>query len=542
MARFGRFESVRELHRTGLTVVYTGQQVGNPEEKYALKVLQPSSLFLAEDTVQAESHKFLDSARIQQKLRRAQHWAPVYDCGSTPDGTFYATDRYDRSLQQLMDGRIRLSGPVLHTIIESIAKGLMELKEKCRRPHGNLKATNVLITGTGDPSQMKIVLSDSSPEELIDSEADGNRDLRAIAEFIYELTTHRPTPTVEGWQVPDSKEWAKLGVHADGWRNLCNQLLSTSVKSETITIETVIEELEKLREVKSLLSIRRLVAVGAVLIACLTVFVVLIRRPPPPPEQAEWESLCNQYGAWVSDLYQSSTEQRIRDRWSQDPNLGGILEKVKIASYPDKVMRDEAKLYIREIIDHPEYAEQRKTQDALAVIEQISNFFDPNSPHAWLSLARAVYTANKFRDRGWQESATYLSNLVENAKPEPNKPIVEHIDTILEISRKGVLRNIELSLQNMTEYETTIRNTSDPILVKLDSAYVTSQVADANDVSELSDRLDRLVDLSRMIAELVERDWQTNIDRETFANDHRNDSADFYREARYNQKILLPAP
>jgi hypothetical protein len=237
----------------------------------------------------------------------------------------------------------------------------MELEEECGRPHGNLKATNVLIVGTGEISQTRIVLSDPSPEESIDSEAHWKQDLRSIGEFIYELTTHRSTPTVEGWQVPDSPEWAKLGRRAAGWRSLCNLLLSAPVKSASVTIETVVEEIEKLKEVKSLLSTRRLVVAGIALVACIAVLVALIWRPPPPPEKAEWENLCNTYEAWVNDLRQSSTEQGIRDRWSQDPNLGGLLEKVEIASYPDKVMRDEAKLYIREIIDHPEYAEQRKT-------------------------------------------------------------------------------------------------------------------------------------------------------------------------------------
>jgi len=537
MARFGRFESVRELHRTGLTIVYTGREVGHPEEKFALKVLQPSSLFLIEDVVQTESDRFIESARLQQKLGQSQYWARIYDCGSTPEETFYATDRYDRSLQQLIEGKIRLSGPILHTIVESITKGLLELKEKCGRPHGNLKATNVLIVGTEDTSRTKIVLTDPSPEESIDSEAEWNRDLRAIAQFIYELITHRPTPNVEGWQVPDSAEWTRLGRQAEGWRDLCNLLLSASIKSETITIETIGDELEKLREVKSLFSTRRLIAVGAALVVCLAILVILIRRPPPPPEQAEWENLCNQYEAWVNDLYQHSNEKGIRDRWSQDPNLGGILEKVKIASYPDRVMRDEAKLYIREILDHPEYAEQRKTQDALAAIEQMSSFFDPNSPHAWLSLARVAYIANKYKDRGWTEPATYLSHLVENVRPEPNKPIVEHVDTIFEISRKGVLRNIELSLQNMAQYETTIKSTDDPILARLDYAYVTNQVADANDISELSDRLDKFVDLSRMIAEFIERDWQTNVDRETFAKDHGNDSAETPTELTFRERL-----
>ena len=539
MARFGRFESGRELHRTGLTVVYGGQEVGGPAEKYALKVFQPFSFVLEEGKVETESRGFLDSARIQQRVGSAgaQHWAPVYDCGSTPEGTFYVTDRYDRSLRQLMDGRIRVSGPVLHTIVESIAKGLLELKQECRRPHGNLKATNVLIAGTGDISQTKIVLSDPSSEEHIDSEAYWNRDLRAIAEFIYELITHRPTPTVDGWQAPDSVEWNKLGRQADGWRNLCNRLLSASVKSGTVTIEMAVEEIEKLREVKSLLSTRRLIAAGVVLIVGITVLVVLIWRPPPPPEKAEWENLCNQYDAWVDDLRQRSSEQQTRERWSRDPKLGEVLQKIETASYPNKVMRDEAKLYIREIIDHPEYAEQRKTRDALAAIEQISRFFDPNSADAWPSLAEMTEAADKFRELGWQESSAYLSDLVERAKPEPNKPIVENVDRIFEISQKEILKNIDVSLQNLAQYEKTIRSSGDPILVKLDYAYVTNQVADAEDVNKLNERLGKSVDMSRMIAEFIERDWQTNIDRETFSNDHRNDSAETPTELTFTERL-----
>jgi formylglycine-generating enzyme required for sulfatase activity len=539
MARFGRFESVHELHRTGVAVVYSGQEAVGNEEKFALKVFQPSPLILGEDLLKSETDLFLNSACIQQKVAAsgAQHWAPIYECDSIPDGTFYVTDKYDRSLQQLMDGKLRISNPVLHAIVKSIGKGLIELKEECGRPHGNIKATNVLMTGTGEISQTRIVLSDPSSDEQYNSEGHWEDDLRAIARFIYELVTHRPTPAVDGWQVPDSPEWAKLGKKADGWRSLCNLLLSASVRSETITIEKVIEELEKLREVKKLLSPRRLIAAGIVLIALIAMLLVLILRPPPPPEKAEWESLCNQYQAWIDDLRQHSAEQVIQDRWSRDPRLGEILEKIETASYPDKIMRSEAKLYIREIIEHPEYAEQRKTQDALAAIEQISSFFDPNSSEAWPFLAKMADAANKFKSLDWQKSAAYLGELVEKAKPEPNKPIVENVNLILEISRKGVLNNIDLSLQNMVEYEKTIKASGDPILVKLDYVYVTNQVADASDVDELNDRLGKLVDQSQTIAEFIESNWQTNIDQETFSNDHGNDSAETPTELTFTERL-----
>lgn len=462
MVHFGRFEIVRELHRTGLAVVYSAQETGDSQEKFAIKVFEPPSFAMEEDTAKIESNRFLDSARIQQKVASGgtEHWAPVYECGATDNGGFYASDRYDRSLQQLIDGRIRLSSRLLLALIEPIAKGLRELKDQCERPHGNLKATNVLIGGEGDIAQTKVVLSDPSSIGQIEAETYWNKDLRAIAGFIYELVTHRPMPAVKGWKVPESKEWAKLGRHAKAWRNLCNLLLTGPAESAAITIDTVIEHLEKLRKASSALSTRRMIYAGIGLIACTILIIVIVRRPPPPPEKAEWESLCNTYQDWVDDLRKSLAKRDIEDRWEGDPHLKGIREKVKIASYPYKVVRDEAKSNILEIIDHPKYAEQRKTQDALAAIEQIKSFFDPNSSHAWPLLARVVQTSNQFNVHGWKESATYLNNLIEGAKPGREKPIADSVGMILEITKD--MNDIDWEAFNNEQEKDSVENPREP--------------------------------------------------------------------------------
>ena len=523
MSSFGRFESVRELHRTGFTVVYSGREAASNKDKFAIKIFQPSSLMLGEEQAKTESRRFLNSAQIQKKVADsgALHWAPVYDCGSNPEGTFYATDKYDRSLQQLIDGRIKVSAQILHTIIESIVKGLIELKEECGRPHGNLKATNVLIVGTGDISQTKIVLSDPLSDEQIDGKVHWDSDLRAIAELIYELITHRPTPTVGGWQVPDSEEWGTLVKQSKSWRNLCNLLLNTGVKPGTVTIETVFKELEEIQKAKPVLSYRWIIAAGLGFIICIIVLFMLFRRPPPP-EKTEWEGLCNQYQTWIDGLRKELANKQVD--WSQDAKLAAMTEKITLASYPYKVMVDEGMGSINEIVGHPEYAEQRKTQDALAAIEAISSFLDPNSPNAWLPLAKMDSTANKFKNRGWQGPATYLRYLVEVVKPEPNKPILENVRTIFELSQKGILENIDLSLQNIADYQSTIKSSRDPIFVKLDDAYVNNQAAGVSDVNELNDKLAKMVELNGRITKFFESDWQTEIDQETFLTEHGGDT------------------
>jgi len=523
MSSFGRFESVRELQRTGFTVVYSAREAASNEEKFALKIFQSSSLMLGEEQAKTESRRFLNSAGIQKKVADsgARHWAPVYDCGSNPEGSFYTTDKYDRSLQQLIDGRIKVSTQVLHTIIESIVKGLIELKEKCGRPHGNLKATNVLIVGTGDISQTKIVLSDPLSDEQIDSKVHWDSDLRAIAELIHELITHRPIPTVGGWQVPDSEEWSTLVKQAKSWKNLCNLLLNAGVKPGTVTIEAVLNELQEIEKTKPALSYRWIIAAGLGIIICIFVLFVLFRRPPPP-EKTEWESLCKQYLTWIDGLRKELANKQVD--WSQDTKLAAMTEKITLASYPYKVMVNEGMGSINEIVGHPECAERGKTQNALAAIEDISSILDPNSPNAWIPLAKTASTANKFKNRGWQEPAAYLRNLVEGVKPEPNKPIVENVKTILELSQKGILENIDLSLQKIADYQNAIKNSRDPILVKLDDVYVNNQAAGVSDVNELNDKLTKILELNGRITQFIESDWQTEIDQETFLIEHGGDT------------------
>ena len=523
MASFGRFESVRELHRTGFTVVYSGRVAASAEAKFALKVFQPSSMILGEDQVKTESRRFLDSAGIQKKVvdGGARHWAPIHESGSTPEGTFYITDKYDRSLQQLIDGRIQVSTQVLNTIIQSIVKGLIELKEKFGRPHGNLKATNVLIVGTGEISQTRIVLTDPLSDEQIDKKVHWDSDLRAIGQFIYELITHRPTPSMRGWQVPDSEGWTKLVKQAKSWKNLCNMLLGAGIKPGTAPIETVATILEEIEKAKPALSYKWIIAGGLVLIVCVTALVVLLRRPPPP-EKTEWDNLCTQYQVWIDDLRKDLAEKQVD--WSQDERLAPIPEKVELASYPYKVMVNEGMGSINEIVSHPEYAEQVKTQDALAAIEDINGILDPNSPTAWLSLAKMSSTANKFKNRGWQGPANYLRSLVEGVKPEPNKPIVDNVETILELTQKGILENIDLSLQKIADCQDMIKSSRDPILVKLDDLYVTNQAAGAADINELNDKLGKIARLNERITKFIESDWQTSIDQEAFLAEHGGDT------------------
>jgi hypothetical protein len=548
MTSFGRYETVHELHHSGFTTLYSGRFAADPVEKFAIKVFQPSTLLLETEQAKTESDLFLSSAHVQQKAAAggAQYWAPIYECGSIPDGAFYITDKYDRSLQQLIDVRVALTAQALCGIVESVAKGLVELKQTCRRPHGNLKTTNILIAGEGDISQTTIVLSDPLPDEHIDKTVHWNSDLRDIAEFIYQLVIHRPTPNVDGWQVPDSKEWAKLGKQAKDWRNLCNRLLNAHMKPSLMTVETLIEELARLKKIKPVISPRRLlIAAGLVVIAGAAILAIKrdIFFPAKSANIRDWKQLFTEYEESIKTLRiklglpKSSNERQ--KRWTKNPHLSIIVGKIKQASYPYDVAYDNNvleqdlnKIETEEDIDDFNIKDN-KTIDALIAIEIIKYFFDPksdpnsfrfyNDPNSpadrreykrWPLLVEIHDTANSFTKRGWQRSATYLQNLVNDTKPDPNKPIAENVDKILEL--QPTLDDIKSRWEKIKNNETTIANSGELILsrfrdyIKQEPALDLGEAneADVNVVYKLNEELGKIEQLSSDLAKSIGDNWQ----------------------------------
>ena len=67
MTSFGRFETVREIHRSGFNLLYSGRTKTDLEVKFAIKVFQPSTFLLESEQIKTESDLFLNSALVQQK-------------------------------------------------------------------------------------------------------------------------------------------------------------------------------------------------------------------------------------------------------------------------------------------------------------------------------------------------------------------------------------------------------------------------------------------------------------------------------------------
>ena len=570
MTSFGRFETVRELHHSGFTVLYSGRAKADSDAKFAIKVFQPSTFLLETEQVQTEADLFLNSARVQQKTAAggAKHWAPIHECDSIPNGAFYTTDQYDRSLQQLIDVRIKLSANALREIVESVAKGIVELKQACRRPHGNLKATNILIAGEGDLSQTSIVLSDPLPDEQIDTEVHWDTDLRAIAELIYQLIIHRPTPSVGGWQITDSKEWGKLGKQANDWISLCNRLLNAHMKPGTMTIETLTDELARFKKIKPVLSFRRLlIAIGLVVITGAAIFIIKpdfleFIFPPEPPSIRDWNQSLTEYLDWVkalrSDLGLPKGNQREK-QWTSNPHLSIIVENIKKASYPYSVAYDNNVLEqdLNKIENEEDLRKYRikatRTTAALKAAEIIKFFFDiksdpnsfslydPNSPtdrkefQKWPVLVETQQTANNFKEREWQELAKSLEDLIGQVRPGlDNKNIAENVDKILDLHLN--LNDIESRWANIENKQKIIDSTDDPILTKF-IGYIQSKLVSTN-LDVLGRELEQMGSLADNLSKFIEDNWQ-KVDKNTFLSDHGNDSEESPTNNTFTDRLVV---
>ncbi|MHC4097848.1 MAG: hypothetical protein ACYSU3_17535 [Planctomycetota bacterium] len=535
MATFGRFETVREIHRTGYTTVYTGRSSESTAEKFAIKVFQPPALLLEGGQAKTEIDLFLKGTEAQQKAAAgdAQHWAPIHQHGSSPGGAFYVTDKYEHSLQQFLDIRLKLNSNILLAIVESVAKGLMELKDSCGRPHGNLKATNVLIGETEDISQGKIVLCDPMPDGHIDTKVHWDSDLRALAELIYQLVVHRQSPRVDGWQAPDSKEWRILGRNAASWRDLCNRLLNAAAKPGTITIETVLEDLAQLKKVKPFLSPARLVAAALIIIVCTVTLVIF--WPSPPATKEDWKQLCNEYFAWVGTLYEQGLGLNRKkgnsraERWRQDQHLKTMLKSIKAAGYPYEFAKDEG-MEVKYIVDTPGIGED--TKNGLAAIEAVKSFFNADSNSPWPLLLEMREDAKRFDELRWEKPAEYLVQIVSSVRPEPNKPIAENVDKILNLKKENTLDKIESSRKQIAQDQVTVKNLNDPILSKFDDVFVNREadsivgVGNGEVLSRLQNKLEEIEVLGRKLAGFIEDKWEKEVDQQAFFDDHKNDIAE----------------
>jgi len=307
MATLGHYSIQVLLHKKGLNSVYSGRSAAKPGKEFAIKVFQPPSFFEGEET-KNQAEVFLDSAKVQQKVAAAgaRYWAPVYEQGSVPEGSYYVTDRYACSAQELIDGHVRLSAGALHNIVTSVVHALLELQHALCRPHGNLKPSNILISQHHDLSNAEVVLCDPVASRHLDPEVHWAADVRGVAELIYQLVMHSSSPMLDNRQIPPSEQWRALGKSADDWRGFSSRLIIAALQRTRKDLAELAEELAAMEpKVKSPLRRKWFIIAGALIVVVIAGILALLRS---------WQPRINVEGnkEWIIDLRNRLVNTRVR--------------------------------------------------------------------------------------------------------------------------------------------------------------------------------------------------------------------------------------
>jgi hypothetical protein len=175
-----------------------------------------------------EGAALIEAARQQQNAVKAGCTlvAPILVAGLNQHSCYSVTPRYARSLLTLIQGKVTVQPEGLESLSRHVLAALRQLREKAGRAHGNMKVSNILLTGTARLRDSDVFLSDLSGAAASDFAA----DLNALGRAIYELVRRREVHSFD-WPLTNAAEWAGLGPGAEPWRAFCNALLDPALAS-----------------------------------------------------------------------------------------------------------------------------------------------------------------------------------------------------------------------------------------------------------------------------------------------------------------------
>ena len=272
MPVFGDFETVGEPvatteDRSHVATVWRARKTGVDDGRsYAVKSYAPrrqTQAAASEEELERDGGlRFAEGIKDLRKasLQGGRCLMEIHDLGITPEGVWYVSDFYPRTLERFIALRGRVDAEGLRHIVGSVIVGCLALKRARGFSHGNLKTRNVFLVGA--PRALRktaLQLGDPYPaggEQLSHLEAGDRKvvgdllkqtveaqDLHAIGELILQLVEGRVIQRDDiNYPVRESDAWNVLGKDAVRWREWCNRLLDPSLSLERLNLETLARE------------------------------------------------------------------------------------------------------------------------------------------------------------------------------------------------------------------------------------------------------------------------------------------------------------
>ncbi len=453
------FESVRELHRDGEKSVARACPTGKPRsDHYVLKRLAPLQAFSGADTSRKAIEAFLQATKLQRGLAAggARHWAPIHAAGPTrgeADGAYYVTDQYPRSAHKLATGKVRLEGSSLHAILSGVMTGLAELDRAAGRPHGNIKATNILIGAGSEITPDRVFLTDPAPT----LSGDAKQDYAALGRVLFEMVFFRPFSQTRDWPLPASGEWPQIDAHTEAWRTLCGRLISDKGIHTGDELAEALAPLDgrrarRYRRARGIAGATLLILAGTVALhpqlrqhrfvrktwqTTRETGRKLLQQWNHADDQEAWHALCTAYAEWFGTFSSQLTPER-RALWADDPHLNEILARIDAVTTPldPRQITDTPGSHLAYLRDHPpDQLKERECQaNVQAALDTIAAMRDRVRSGTWSALQQVQEAGQCYQQRGWQAPAAELAFAVAAVQAAPNNHVLDSMDRILEIS------------------------------------------------------------------------------------------------------------
>ncbi len=527
MPRYGEYETGRELQRSGLSVVAAAHRAGaTGPDGQVVKLCRAPEEILGAAGARRAVEAFLARAKVQKEAAGAGgHWAPILEAAPCPEGAYYVTTLYPRTAQRLITGRVKLDAAALRAIATGIIDGLEELRRACGRAHGAIKASNVLIAGSGAEPLVEVVLADPAPAGTVAPTT--AEDLRALGEVIHQLVLHQPTMTRGGWPVPLTPAWTRLGATGGKWLEFCNSLLDPALGGRSPTLTGVRGEIPP-AGARGGGRTRVWAGLGAVaLLAAVGGGVLLSRRAAPPPlppvtvDQSVWERLSVQYDEWFAALLSEALNTNNAAVFGGDSylkDLVGYLGDMRALRFETVAGPG---LSAKRLRDDPAQgpdseAALRRAADAEQRVQKVRGLLSKPEISKWRAWNNADRAVEVCRTRGWTRPEQYLRSIVDGVGP--NEHLLDAVRAL-----QGAAPLVE-DLSKLDRAFEVIANTTDPVLQALTADVARSLTADqlADDPSAIRGAVGAVRgELADIAVFLTSDEWKVRTDVELFEKENK---------------------